>query len=150
MHIHMQAETGRPPCFTGQGNGFPPFGEPQTRGAAGPFLIGACLKMPSVYEYGDEDLGKWEGGAFEGEKDQRPKRARDCVSLRCFSTLPCGPWLEFCTGFRRVSLCMCLRMCVCVVQMRKSMRILSQWQQVRAHTQAHAQLWDTQTHTHPS
>lgn len=56
MHTH----TGVPPCLTGKGNGFSPFGEPQTRGAGGPFQIAVLLKSPSVYEYGDEDLGKRE------------------------------------------------------------------------------------------
>lgn len=60
MHKHKYAHTRYtvPPCLTGRGNGFSPFGEPQTRGAAGPFQIAVLLKTPSVYEYGDEDLGR--------------------------------------------------------------------------------------------
>ena len=77
MHQHMQTHTSVPPCLTGRGNGFSPFGEPQTRGAAGPFKIAAILKSPSVYEYGDEDLGEreWgkEGENREGRRDQRVK-----------------------------------------------------------------------------
>lgn len=60
MHKHIHAHTSIVPCLTGRGNGFSPFGEPQTRGAAGPFQIAVLLKSPSVYEYGDEDLGKRE------------------------------------------------------------------------------------------
>lgn len=59
MHKHINAQTSLPPCLTGTGNGFSPFGEPQTSGAAGPFQIAALLKSPSVYEYGDEDLEEW-------------------------------------------------------------------------------------------
>lgn len=36
------------PCLTERGNGFSPFGGPQTRGAAGPFQIAALLKRPTT------------------------------------------------------------------------------------------------------
>lgn len=67
MHKHMHAHTSVPPWLTERGNGFSPFGVPQTRGAAGPFQIAALFKSPSVYEYGDEDLGEREWRK-EGEK----------------------------------------------------------------------------------
>lgn len=87
MHKYILAQTSLPPCLTGKGNGFSPFGEPQTRGAAGPFQIAVVLKSPSVYEYGDEDLGRRERRKrrkIEGGRDQRVKkeggRERFCVS----------------------------------------------------------------------
>lgn len=84
------APTSTPPCLTGRGNGFSPFGEPQTRGAAGPFQIAAPLKSPSVYEYGDEDLGEREWRTDRGGKNQGKARSESekegeiLVSLRCF------------------------------------------------------------------
>lgn len=62
MHAHASV----PPCLAESGNDFSPFGEPQTRGAAGPFQIAALLKSPSVYEYGDEDLGETEWWGVRG------------------------------------------------------------------------------------
>lgn len=66
MHQHMHAHASVPPCLAESGNDFSPFGEPQTRGAAGPFQIAALLKSPSVYEYGDEDLGETEWWGVRG------------------------------------------------------------------------------------
>lgn len=52
--------------------------ESQTRGATGPFEIATLLKSPSVYEYGDEDLGDMKWGKAEKKrgrrKDQRVKQ----------------------------------------------------------------------------
>lgn len=96
---------------------FFPFGEPQTRGAAGLFQTAVDLKLPlSVYEYGDEDL-RVKGRRDEGEKRGRYQRVRggkkwkqerDFVSLRYFSSLPSGPWLDLWGGFRRLSVCVCV------------------------------------------
>lgn len=71
MHKHIHAHGSVPPCFTGRGNGFSPFGGPQTRGAVSPFQIAVLLKSPSVYEYGDEDLGEGEWGKEGGNKEGR-------------------------------------------------------------------------------
>lgn len=103
-----------PPCLTGKGNGFSPFGEPQTRGAAGPFQIPVLLKTPSVYEYGDEDLEKQVegGGKFEGGKDQRVKRGRDSMSLRGFPPCPVAlGWIYALDleDYQSVCLCVCCK-----------------------------------------
>lgn len=45
---HACAHSTVAPCLTERGNGFSPFGGPQTRGAAGPFQIAALLKRPTT------------------------------------------------------------------------------------------------------
>ena len=92
---HTCSHTSIPPCLTGRGNGFSPFGEPQTRGAAGPFQIAALLKSPSVYEYGDEDLGARErrkGGKNRGrERSEWKKRGSKREILCLWGAFPAYP-----------------------------------------------------------
>lgn len=110
MHKHIHARAGIPPCLTGRGNGFSSFGEPQTRGTAGPFQIAALLKSPSVYEYGDGDLGEREWRK-EGERDrgrERSESERERVSEVLFPACPVALGWIYALDLEE---CVCLRVC---------------------------------------
>lgn len=150
MHEHICTQTSTPPCLTGRGNGFSPFGEPQTRGAAGPFQIAALLKSPIclwIWRWGFRREGREERGQkLKGGRDQRVKKEqkRDSVSLRCFSRLPCGPWLDLRTGFRSVLAYVC--MCVCGANER--LYVVDALPEATGQSnQTQTRLWSWDTHT---